>query len=258
MSDFTHCQLLYTRLPSSAFLNMHALHFATTFQIQMDVPCSFFYSPLPHLPLSCLCNSALFVVDPISRFDPSCGAEADCAETDRQTDKTKAHQLAGINASAVPITVPTHPFARMNPSLSASWCQTRIRFFVLTAADTHATPPALPQHHFTVRSGERIGGSFFVSVSRWRSVGCEASSTLLKFTSSALRNLWPGGDLRNSSCQESRGSSLEGDSGGRDWRSGLAAYPFCLSASWLNDLIHLQKVYLKIKNDCSIWWDLML
>lgn len=131
MSDFTHCQLLSSRLPSSAFLNMHALHFSTTFQIQMDVPCSCFFSPLLHLPLSCLCNSALFVVDPISRFDPSCGAEADCAETDWQTEKTKAHQLAGINTSAVPITVPTHPYARMNPSLSACWCQTRICVFCL-------------------------------------------------------------------------------------------------------------------------------
>lgn len=34
-------------LSSSAFLNMHALHFSTTFQIQMDVPCSLSYSPLP-------------------------------------------------------------------------------------------------------------------------------------------------------------------------------------------------------------------
>lgn len=59
-----------------AFLNMHALHFPTTFPIQMDVP---LLSP----PFSCrlLCHPArrrrsprlrfLFVADPISRFDPS-------------------------------------------------------------------------------------------------------------------------------------------------------------------------------------------
>lgn len=68
MSDSTHCQLLHSPLSSSAFLNMHALHFPTTFQIQMDVPCSRLYSLPPFLlspPASALRNSALFVADPI-------------------------------------------------------------------------------------------------------------------------------------------------------------------------------------------------
>lgn len=65
-------------------------------------------------------------------------------QTDWLTDRHKAHQRAGIDAYAVP----THPFARMNPSLSASWCQTQIRFFVFAAPDTNMLPPpALPQHH---------------------------------------------------------------------------------------------------------------
>lgn len=61
-------------------------------------------------------------------------------ETDRQTD-TKADQQAGKDASAVPITVPTHPLGRLNPSLSAFFCQTQLFFFVLTAPDVHTFPP---------------------------------------------------------------------------------------------------------------------
>ena len=69
-------------------------------------------------PASALCNYALFVVDPISRFDPSCSTVAECLATQWLTD-TKAYQQAGINVSALPIIMPTHPFARMNSSLSA-------------------------------------------------------------------------------------------------------------------------------------------
>lgn len=175
-------------------------------------------------PASAPCISALFVVDPISRFDPSCSVEADCGAIDWLTD-TKAHQQAGIDASAVPITVPTYPFVRMNPSLSASQCQTQIRFFVLVAPDTHATPPAPPQHHLLFglkRELEAHPSSHWFAVTGWA-----AEHPLhCNFPSCALRNLQPRADLRNSSCQKSRGSSLEGYSGGRDGRTGLAAYPF--------------------------------
>lgn len=58
MSDSTHCQLLYSLLSSNAFLNMHALHFPTTFQMKMDVPYARSFSLLPPLS-SCLCSLQL-------------------------------------------------------------------------------------------------------------------------------------------------------------------------------------------------------
>lgn len=148
MSDFTHCQLLYSPLSSSAFLNMHALHFLTTFQIQMDVPCSRLHSLLPPLPY-CFCSLQLCFICGWPNFQVWSilwcrGRLWSSRLTDWLTDRHKAHQRAGIDAYAVP----THPFARMNPSLSASWCQTQIRFFVFAAPDTNMLPPpALPQHH---------------------------------------------------------------------------------------------------------------
>lgn len=122
-----------------------------------------------------------------------------------------------------PLLCPPTPFVRMNPSLPAFWCQTQIRFFVFAAPDTHATPPAPPQHHllFGLKREFHPSSHWFV-VTGWA-----AKHPLhCNFTSCAVRNLRPGADLRNSSCQKSRGSSLEGYSGGRDWRTGLAAYPF--------------------------------
>lgn len=150
---FSHCQLLYSPLSSSAFLNMHALHFPTTFQIQMDVPCSpllFSSSSSPLLPLLSATPLYLWLTQFSGLIHPAVLRQTVERQTDWQID-TKAHQQAGMDASTVPITVPTHPFARMNPSLSAYLCQTQLRFFVFTAPDTHTyihyTPPAPPQHH---------------------------------------------------------------------------------------------------------------
>lgn len=131
MSDSTHCQLLYSLLSSNAFLNMHALHFPTTFQMKMDVPYSHLYSLLPPLS-SCLCSLQLGFICGWPNFQV--WSILRCRGRLRDT---KAHQQAGMDASVVPITVPTHPFARMNPSLSVSLCQTQLHFFVFTAPDAH-------------------------------------------------------------------------------------------------------------------------
>lgn len=60
MTDSTHCQLLYSPLSSRAFLNMHALHFPATFQIQMSPALAPIISCLLSHPASSLCNSSLF------------------------------------------------------------------------------------------------------------------------------------------------------------------------------------------------------
>lgn len=242
---------------------MHALHFPTTFQTQMDVPCSRLYSllpPLPFLPLLCATPLYLWLTQFPGLIHPAVlrqTVERQPWLTDWQTD-TKAHQQAGTDASAVPITVPTHPFARMNPSLSASWCQIQIRFFVFPAPDTHATPPAPSQHHLLFglkREKLEAHPSFHCSAI----TGWAAKHPLrYNFTSSALSNLWPGADRRNSSCQKSGGNSQEGDGGGRYWRSGLADYPFVWvhhdSMTWSTS----RKCILEIRNDCSISWDWIL
>lgn len=59
--------IILPSLSSSAFLNMHALHFPTTFQIQMDVPCSRLCSLLP-LPLFLLLLSATLLYLWLTQF----------------------------------------------------------------------------------------------------------------------------------------------------------------------------------------------
>lgn len=92
--------------------------FPTTLQNSNACPSLVPVSPLP--------SSALFVVDPISRSDPSCSLETVEGEsvfyTDRQTQK--AHQPASMNASALPIGVPTHSDYENSPALLIS-SQTR-------------------------------------------------------------------------------------------------------------------------------------
>lgn len=109
LSDSSYCQLLFSLcLSSRAFLNMHA-------------PIFFFY----HLPKIkwmsfalasvLLCNSALFVVDPVSRLDPTCSLETG----DRQTQK--AHQPASQMQSECPPT----PITRI-ASVSSYLSQTQL------------------------------------------------------------------------------------------------------------------------------------
>lgn len=178
MSDSTHCQLLHSPLSSSAFLNMHALHFPTTFQIQMDVPCSRLYSLLPPIP-SCLCSLQLCFIcgwPNFSRFDPSCGFEADCESgtlTDRQID-TKAHRQAGMDASPVPITVPTianEPITLRLLVPNPAPLLLSLRLQTYTHTHTHTLHPSCSSTT-PVWSEERIGGSSIVSLIGCYMVGC--------------------------------------------------------------------------------------
>lgn len=201
-------------------------------------------------PASALCNSALFVADPISRFDPSCSFEAGCGAADWLTDTkgtpTSRHGcLCCAHYSAHP------PLYENNPSLSASLCQTRLGFFVFMAPDARTRTRTI--YSLVCRENRRLIHCLTDSLQQG---GLLSIHNHNNFTCCALCKLWPGADLRNSSCQKSGGSSLENDSGRRGWRCGLAS--ICLSASWHNDLIHLQKVCLEIRNDCSILWDWIL
>lgn len=136
----------YSRFPlplsSHAFLNMHALLFFPPTTLQNSDGCPLL---LPLFSSAMLCNSALFVVDPISRLHPSCCLENGAGvclfdrqtgrqtrqtdktdRQDRQTDRHKRHtSQLGVNASALPIRVPTHShyknsltlfFSRPNPA----------------------------------------------------------------------------------------------------------------------------------------------
>lgn len=138
---------------------MHALHFPTTFQIQMDVPCSRLYSLLPPLPSCLCCNSALFVVDPISRFDPYCGVEADCGAagwlTDRQTQRhinklAWMPLLCPLLCPPTPSRVWTHhsPPPCAKPSSLSLRLQTRTHTHIHYPSCSSTTP-------FTVWSAER-------------------------------------------------------------------------------------------------------
>lgn len=154
MNDSTHCKLLYSPLSSSAFLNMHALHFSTTFQTQMDVLLLCLYSLLPSLSsflcslkLRCICVWPNFQVWSILQFGGRLWSS-------RLTDRHKRHtNMLASMPQLCPLLCPPTPlfFARMNPSLSAFLCQTQLRFFVFMAPDTRnthtQTPPAPLQNH---------------------------------------------------------------------------------------------------------------
>lgn len=173
-------------------------------------------------------------------------------QTDWQTDTkgtpTSRHGcLCCAHYSAHP------PLYENNPSLSASLCQTRLGFFVFMAPDARTRTRTRTIYSLVCRENRRLIHCLTDSLQQG---GLLSIHNHNNFTCCALCKLWPGADLRNSSCQKSGGSSLENDSGRRGWRCGLAS--ICLSASWHNDLIHLQKVCLEIRNDCSILWDWIL
>lgn len=226
MSDFTHCQLLYSPLSSSAFLNMHALHFPTTFQIQMDVPCSRLHSLLPPLP-SCLCSLHLCFICGWPNFQV--WSILQCRGrlwSDRLTDRHKGASTSWHRCLRCAHYCAHLPFCKNEPITLRLPVPNPDPLLCLCGSRHTRYPSCSSTTPFTVWSDERIGGSSIVSLIRCNRVGRRASTTLHYFTSCALRNLRPGADLRNSSCQKSTGSSLEGYSGGRDGRTGLAAYPF--------------------------------
>lgn len=112
MSDSFHCQLWFSpSLFSRAFLNMHALHFfSPPYRNQMDVLCSCLCS----LKLCFMCGWPNFQVGSILQFG-DWSRRMSCRQTDRKTQK--AHQPARINASALPVGVPTHSYYENSLSL---------------------------------------------------------------------------------------------------------------------------------------------
>lgn len=138
---------------------------------------TFFCSPLSEikwmsfaLAFVLLCNPALFVVDPISRSDPSCSLETGAGEclADRQTQQ--AHQPASINASALPGGVPTHSYEN---SLSLLFFEPNsASFFVICSRRMEKRADILYATHFlllhctiysTVHSDEITPDSAIVS-----------------------------------------------------------------------------------------------
>lgn len=138
-------------------------------------------------PASAPCNCALFAADPISRFDPSCVLQAYCSAADWQTDKQtqKAHQQAGVDASAVPIRVPTHPFTRIthrSPPPRAKTSTASLSLWLQTHASTHM--------HTQTRSHKQ-NSSF--SLITFYSFVRRGSQRLIHCLTDSLQ---PGGELR--------------------------------------------------------------
>lgn len=244
MSDFTHCQLLYSPLSSSAFLNMHALHFLTTFQIQMDVPCSRLHSLLPPLTY-CFCSLQLRFICGWPNFQVWSilwcrGRLWSSRLTDRQTQSTSASWHRCLCCAHPPFCKNEPITLRLlvpNPDPLLCLCGSRHK---------HATPSCSSTAPFTIWSEDRTAGSSFVSLTGCNGMHYTTTSQIPLFITYGQEQTW---DIHHVS------NSLEGDCGGRDWRSGLTAYPFV----WVHhDLIHLHKVYLEIWNDCSISRDWIL
>lgn len=65
-------------------------------------------------------------------------------QTDWQTDRHKGTSTSWHGCLCCARYCAHPPFTRMNPSFSASLCQTQLRFFVFTAPDTHTHTYTLP------------------------------------------------------------------------------------------------------------------
>lgn len=142
------------------------------------------YSLLPPLlspAASTLCNSALFVADPIFRFDPSCGFEADCGAADWLTDRHKGTPTSWhgcfycAHYRAHPPLCENEPITLrlLVPNPAPFLClygSRHTHIYTLHPSCSSTTP-------FTVWSEEGIGGSSIVSLIRFNRVGCWASTT---------------------------------------------------------------------------------
>lgn len=113
MSDSSHCQLLFSlSLSSRAFLNMHALLFFCLTTLQKSNGCPLF------MPLfSSATLLYLWLTQFPGQIHPAVWrlGQENVLQTDRQTQK--AHQPASVNASALPVGVPTHSYYENSLSL---------------------------------------------------------------------------------------------------------------------------------------------
>lgn len=140
------------------------------------------------LTASALCNSALFVVDPISRFDPSCGVEADCGAadwlTDRQTQSTSASWHRCLCCAHPPFCKNEPITLRLlvpNPDPLLCLCSSRHK---------HATPSCSATAPFTIWSEDRTAGSSFVSLTGCNGMHYTTTSQIPLFITYGQEQTW--------------------------------------------------------------------
>lgn len=188
MSDFTHCQLLYSPLSSSAFLNMHALHFLTTFQIQMDVPCSRLHSLLPPLPY-CFCSLQLCFICGWPNFQVWSilwcrGRLWSSRLTDWQTQSTSASWHRCLCCAHPPFCKNEPITLRLlvpNPDPLLCLCGSRHK---------HATPSCSATAPFTIWSEDRTAGSSFVSLTGCNGMHYTTTSQIPLFITYGQEQTW--------------------------------------------------------------------
>lgn len=140
------------------------------------------------LTASALCNSALFVVDPISRFDPSCGVEADCGAADWLTDR----QTQSTSASWHRCLCCAHPpFCKNEPITLRLLVPNLDPFLCLCGSrHKHATPSCSATAPFTIWSEDRTAGSSFVSLTGCNGMHYTTTSQIPLFITYGQEQTW--------------------------------------------------------------------